>query len=92
MVFLENETHGIPCDLEIQRAHLIPTIKLDLVIICIIKKKDNNKNDELCYLRRLQREKNRKDLRVPEPCQRTKKALAFEGDSATNYNWSPKAW
>ena len=69
---LENETHKILTDFEIQTSHLIPTRRPDQEMIT---KKDNMLHNVLCRPRRPQSEnqRKRKERQVFGPCQNPKK-------------------
>ena len=79
---LENKTHKILCDFEIQTDHLIPARKPDLVLIY-----EKKKNVSKCILpfQRTAEWKWKKAIRlVLRPYQRTKKAVEHEGDGDTS--------
>ena len=93
---LENETHKILWDFEIQTDPLITARRPDLVLI--------NKKKKLSYRRfcrpgrpRSKTEGNWKERQILGPGQKTEKTVEHEGESCTNSNWcpgerSPKVW
>ena len=91
---LENETHKVLWDFEIQPDHLISTRRPDLVIV--------NKNKRTCRIvnlavstdHRVKIKENEKKTNKKTPtkqiltsCQRTKKAMEHESDRETGCNW-----
>ena len=89
--FLENETHKLFCDLDIQTDHLISARRPDLIIIKKKKKrkKENLQNCRLCSTGWPQNktERTRKERLIPRPCYRIEKTMEHEGNNCTNCDW-----
>ena len=80
---LEDETHKILWNFEIQMDHLLPSRRPDLVIINMKEKSG------LCHPSWSQSEKQRKwrEKQVLEPYRTTGKAVEHEDDGDTTCNW-----
>ena len=83
---LENETHEILWDFEIQTDHLTLTRRPDLEFI--LRKDENVLSCGFCRSGRRQsgNKRKRKDWKILGSCQRTKKALEHESIGDTNCN------
>ena len=83
---LENKTHKLLWDYEIQTDHLMSTRRQDLIIIN--KKKRTWKTVDLVFLAdhwvKL-KENKKKNEYVPEPCQGIEKNMEHESDGETEY-------
>ena len=86
---LENETHKILWDFEVQTDHLIPARRPNLVLI--------DKKRKACHLvdsavpadHRVKMKESEKYQQILETCQRTEKTVENEGEPRTNCNWGP---
>ena len=83
---LENETHKILWDFEIQTDHLITARRPDLVLI--------NKKKRTCHFVDFavpaDHRVRLKERQILGPGQRTEKTVEHEGESRTNSNWCPR--
>ena len=79
---LENDTHKLLWDFNIQTDHLISARRPDLIIINKKKKKENLQNCRLCCPSWPQ-----KTERMWKPCYRIEKTMEHEGDNYTNCDW-----
>ena len=78
---LENDTHKLLWDFNIQTDHLIRARRPDLIIINK-KKKENLQNCRFCCSSGPQNK-----LEVPRPCKRIEKAVEHESDDCANCDW-----
>ena len=100
---LDNETHKILWDFDIQKVYLVLVKRPDLVMINKKKKKKEKKKKKKKEKKRTCRivdftgpgwplsenQRNRKGRQVLEPCKKTKNAIEYEGDSDTICKWRP---
>ena len=78
---LENETHQILWDFEIQMDYLILTKRPD-------QWNENLSISTLCYSRRSKNERKKQDNSL-DFARELKKTQKYKGDSDTNLSWSP---
>ena len=88
----EKKTHKIPWDFEIQRGHLIPIKRPDLIIINKKRQKEKRTSQIVDFAvqedhKVKKKTKKKKEKQVIRPCQRTKNVIEHESDGDTNYDW-----
>ena len=85
---LENDTHKLLCDFDIQTDHLISARRLDLIVI-------NKKKKRTCKIvdfvipvdHRIKLKENEKKDKCLDFARELKKTMGDEGDDYTNHDW-----
>ena len=90
---LENDTHKLPWDFDIQTDHLISARRPDLIIIN--KKKKKKKRKKICKIadlavpadNRIKLKECEKKDKYLDLVRELKKTMEYEGDNHTNCDW-----
>ena len=81
---LENETHKILWDFEIKTHHLIPVRRPHLVLIN--KRRVHLQSFKFYRYSEMKKKRNRKEIQILRPYQRTKNSVKHESDGDTNFS------